>query len=357
MTTNPTRRAALGALGAMTLGLAGWRAIHRRGLVLEDDDGALAHAVTLERAAMATVWKVVLPAGSPRRALAAAERALDEVERLEDLLSEFRPHTEIARVNANAGRAAVRVSEDTLAAVEHSVRYAALCDGAFDPTWAALRSLWDFRDPRARPPAPDAVRARLDRVGWRGVEVDRGAKTLRLARVGMALGLGGIAKGYTLDRMRDLLVNDRVRDFVLYSGGQVRVEGTRQGRPWRVGIQHPRDPARLLGAVSLTSGTVSTGGDYEHYFEHAGRRYHHVIDPKTGFPVEHTVAVTVVAPTGLEGDALDTALFVMPPDRAREMARRMDLAVMRTDPTITSEVTPAMRRRLDATPPTEGNPT
>lgn len=312
---------------------------------------------SLQRPAMGTVWQVTLPPGYAPHAVAAAERALDEVQRLEDVLSEFRAHTEVSRINAAAGDGAVRVSPDTWNVTEASLRYAALSDGAFDPTWAALRPLWDFNAPSPRPPSPDAVRARLPLVDWRAVEMDPGARTIRLRRNGMAMGFGGIAKGYALDRMRVILLDAGVRDFVLYSGGQVLAEGTRAGRAWRVGVQHPRDPDALLGALSVTAGSVSTGGDYEHCFEHGGRRYHHVIDPRTGWPVAHTASVTVVARTAMEADALDTALFVMAPRDAMALARALGVAMVRTDPSLHSEATSAMRAILEARVPVDVEPT
>ena len=170
------------------------------------------------------------------------------------------------------------------------------------------------------------------------------------------MGLGGIAKGYALDRMRVLLVDAGVRDFVLYSGGQVLAEGTREGRAWRVGVQHPRDPGALLGALSITSGSVSTGGDYEHCFTFEGRRFHHVIDPRTGWPVAHTASVTVVSRSAMEADALDTSLFVMPPAAAMAEARARGIAVLRTDPSMRSEATAEMRSMLEARQPVELEP-
>jgi len=320
------------------------RALARR------DDAPLPEGHTAQRPAMGTLWQVVLPPGAPASAVASAERALDEVTRLEDVLSEFRPHTEISRVNAAAGGRPVAVSDDTWFVTERSLRHAALSDGAFDPTWAALRPLWDFKSADPRPPDPDAVRARLALVDWRAVEMDPSARTVRLRRPGMALGFGGIAKGYALDRMRAILRGDGVRDFVLYSGGQVLAEGARAGRLWRVGVQHPRDPDGLLGVLRVTGASVSTGGDYEHFFLHGGRRYHHVLDPRTGWPVEHTSSVTVVAESALDADALDTALFAMAPEPAMALARARGLAVLRTDAAGRLDATPAMRARL-ASPP------
>lgn len=307
----------------------------------------LTRDTTAQRVVMSTIWRVLLPAGTPRSAIATAERALDEVTRLENVLSEWRPGTEISRVNANAGGVAVRVGSDTWTVVERSIYYARLSDGAFDPTWAALRDLWDFRTPAPTPPSDALVRERLPLVNWRNVEMDPRAQTIRLARAGMALGLGGIAKGYALDRAREILVDAGVRSFVLYAGGQVLAQGTHAGRPWRVGIQHPRDATGLLGTVSVTTGSVSTGGDYEHFFEYHGRRYHHILDPATGFPVQHTLAVTVIARTGLDADALDTAFFVLPPARAMALANALGVALLRTNPDLTNEATPAMRAQLE----------
>jgi len=323
---------------------------HRRPVSL----AVLARETTIERAAMSTLWRVVLPRGARAVAVDVAERALDEVARLENVLSEWRPQTELSRVNANSGGAPVRVGADTWAVVERSLQFARMSDGAFDPTWAALRGLWDFRHAGARPPDPAAIRERLPLVNWRGVEMDARAQTIRLARPGMALGLGGIAKGYALDRMRTMLHDAGVRDFMLYAGGQVLVSGTRNGRAWRVGVQHPRDPNALLGTVSVTSGSVSTGGDYEHYFEHGGRRYHHILDPRTGMPVEHTIAVTVVARTGIDADGFDTALFVLPPDRALALAESLGVALIRTGPDLRSELSSPMRAMLELRTPLDG---
>ncbi len=351
MTASPRRSAAFVfaffLLGVAAVAFGRQRCAHPG----ESSTDVLPRDTTVQRVLMSTIWKVVLPAGTRRDATVAAERALDEVSRLEGVLSEWRPGTEISRVNAAAGGAPVPVGPDTWTLVARSLDYARLSDGAFDPTWAALRGLWDFRATDPRPPTPEAVRALLPLVNWRAVEMNAHAHTIRLEKPGMALGLGGIAKGYALDRARVILLDAGVRNFVLYSGGQVLVEGTHGGRSWRVGVQHPRNPRALLGTLSITAGSVSTGGDYEHYFVYEGRRYHHIIDPQTGYPVEHTIAVTVCARTGLEADALDTVLFVMSPPRAMALAQSLGVAMIRTGPDLQSEVSPAMRAMIELRTP------
>lgn len=302
-------------------------------------------ARALDRPAMGTIWQVVLPADAPPHADRVASQALDEVSRLEDVLSEFRPHTEVSRINAAAGVDSVVVSEDTWRVTERALHYARLSDGAFDPTWAALRSVWSFRD-GSSVPSPALVRERASLVDWTAVEMDRTRRAVGLRRRGMAIGFGGIAKGYALDRMRAILLAESVRDFVLYSGGQVLAEGTRDGRPWRVGVQHPRRSEELVATLSVTGRSVSTGGDYEHCFIRDGRRYHHVLDPRTGWPVEHTSSVTVVSDSALDADALDTALFVLSPERARTLATALGAAVLRVDPGMQLELSDPMRSLL-----------
>lgn len=278
-----------------------------------------------ERKAMGTVWKLSVLT-SPDRKLTAEhvlDRALDEVDRLEELLSEWRPTSELSRVNRAAGEAPVKVSEELLTCVEAGLAVARWSDGAYDITWAALHGLWDFSPDSPRvPPNREAIAQKLPLWNYKNVVVDRDARTVFLKKRGMAIGLGGIAKGYALDRVADMLHAEGFHDFLLFGGGQVRVGGQRGDRPWRVGIQHPRNPKSYFGFVEVSGDhSVSTSGDYEHWFVHEGRHYHHILDPKTGFPSDKSASVTVISPTALWADAIDTALFVLGPEEALKRLR------------------------------------
>lgn len=268
----------------------------------------------VERQLMGTVWSVSIPGGDEARARAAGERALDEVARLERILSEWIPESEISRVNAAAGESAVTVGPELLACIQASQDVAQWSDGAYDISWAALRDLWRFgTNGRDVPPSPADVAARMPLWNYQRIRVDTAARTVMLEQRGMQIGLGGVAKGYALDRMHAMLVAEGFQDFMLYAGGQVLVRGLRGDRKWRVGIQHPRQP-RYFAFVEVTNASVATSGDYEHAFEYEGRRYHHILDPHTGFPSERSTSVTVIAPTGLAADAVDTAVFVLGPE-------------------------------------------
>jgi thiamine biosynthesis lipoprotein len=184
--------------------------------------------------------------------------------------------------------------------------------GRFDPTWAALRDLWRF-DAAARVPERGRVASRCALVGFEQVEVERqgdGCRA-RLPRAGMALGLGGIAKGWAVDRAADALRAMGVGDFVVQAGGDLYAGGSDGGHPWRIGIRDPRGEAgAAFGWVLATDRAVSTSGDYEHYFVERGRRWHHLIDPRTCFPAQGTRSVTIVAHSAVEAEILSKAVFI-----------------------------------------------
>jgi len=321
--------------------------------------------VRRSRDLMGTVFEVLAVAPETPATLSAIDAAFDEVARLEEMMSEWRPSSEISRVNDAAGRAPVRVDRELLDVIRESLRIARLSHGKFDITWAALRGLWDFNAADPRPPsrAEAAGRARL--VRWQDVALDEATGTVMLRRAGMAIGLGGIAKGYALDRAAAILEARGLHDFVIYGGGQVLLRGQKGDRPWRVGIQHPRRPGVYFAYFSPGPGSVATSGDYEHAFLHEGVRYHHILDPATGYPSYASVAVTVVAPTALAADAIDTALFILGPEEGQRVARAEGVEALFIDPQMRIITTRGFRRELtlvtpldaeDAAPLPDGGP-
>jgi thiamine biosynthesis lipoprotein len=281
------------------------------------------------------------------KAAPAIDAALDEIERLEHLLSEWRPDSEISKINAAAGEHPVEVSADTLAVIQAGLAISRWSQGAFDLSWAALRGMYLFQPGEERVPALAEVRKRLPLIDYRKVRVDEQARTVMLQRKGMALGTGGIAKGYALDRASAVLKAAGMQNFMIFGGGQIQVSGTRSGRPWRVGVQHPRRQD-YFAFVEATSGSIATAGDYEHAFIKDGKRWHHIIDTKTGLPVEHTAAVTVVADSGLAADAVDTAIFVLGVDRALPILDKAPFKVdaLVLDKDLRLHVSPGMQKRL-----------
>jgi thiamine biosynthesis lipoprotein len=275
------------------------------------------------RPIMSTLYQITVVSDDERTARAAITAALDEVERLGVVLSEWRPDSEVSRINAAAGRAPVRVGRDTMENVRAALRIAEWTEGAYDITWAALREFYLFQPGEEHVPDLEQVRARLPLVNWRDVVVDEAAGTIFLRRAGMAIGLGGIAKGWAVDRASEILQQHGFRDFMIFGGGQVLVHGMRGDRRWRVGIQHPRR-SDYIGFVEATDVSIATSGDYEHAFiAPDGTRWHHIIDLSTGLPATRSMSVTIVAPTGLLADGLDTGCFVMGPERCLAMLERL----------------------------------
>jgi thiamine biosynthesis lipoprotein len=267
------------------------------------------------REMMGTIIAITVVGVSDERAAPGVEAAFAEMQRLEGVLSEWREDSEISRINAAAGKGPVQVSEDTLAVVQAGLDISRWSEGAFDLSWAALRGMYTFQPGDERVPDLEAVKKRLPLIDHRKIRIDHDARTVELLEPGMQIGTGGIAKGYALDRAAEVLEKAGLSRFMLFGGGQVQVLGKRKGRGWRVGIQHPRRP-EYFGFLETEAGSISTSGDYEHAFMRDGKRWHHIIDLKTGLPVEHTSSVTVLDDSGIYADALSTAIFVLGAERA-----------------------------------------
>lgn len=275
--------------------------------------------VRARRSLMSTLYEITLVAEDSPQAQQAMQGALDEVARLERELSEWIPESEVSRVNAQAGKAPVKVGPDLLANIRASLDAAKRTEGAFDPTWAVLRPFYLFQPGQRKTPDLVAVKKVLGLVNYRDLVLDEEKGTLFLKRPGMSIGLGGIAKGWAVDRASQVLVEAGFPNHMVFAGGQVLVRGSRGDRKWRVGIQHPRMQG-YIGFVEVSDASVATAGDYEHSFVgEDGRHWHHILDLKTGLPATRSTSVTLIAQTGLVADALDTGCFVMGPARCIEM--------------------------------------
>ncbi|MBN1834402.1 MAG: FAD:protein FMN transferase [Spirochaetales bacterium] len=220
---------------------------------------------------------------------------------------------------------AARPGPEVAAVLELALEVASASAGAFDPTVLPLTQLWSF-DTGGRLPAPGEVLGALERVDYRRLQVDpSGAVSLP---EGFGLDLGGIAKGAVVDSLARVVAERVGRDFLIDAGGDILLSGLKEGRkPWVIAIRHPRRPGALAGRLSLGAreGTIAvvTSGDYERYFEQDGRRYHHILDPRTGYPAAGPASVTVVAPSCALADALATAAFVLGPQRGLELLEQL----------------------------------
>jgi len=258
-------------------------------------------------------------------AVAAFEKAFDEFDRLDRLMSVWREGSDVLRLNAAAGTSAVPISAEVREVLLAGRQVSEWTDGKFDVTFGALSGLWKFdHDLDGQIPSRGEVAARLPLIDYLALEVDDRAGTASLKRQGMKVHLGGIGKGYAVDRAAAILREAGVSDFMIQSGGDLYLAGRRGPRPWRAGIQDPRGPSGgLFAAMDLTDAAFSTSGDYERFFMRDGRRYHHILDPDTGEPARGCRSVTIVAPRATLADGLSTGVFLLGAEAGMALIERL----------------------------------
>lgn len=276
--------------------------------------------VTAERSLMGTQFRIDVMASDKALAEAAIGAAFDEVNRLEETLSNWSETSQISAVNRAAGAAPVVVSDELMTVLEKALQVSKLTGGAFDITYASCENLWSVRERRV--PTDEQIRSCLPHVDYRRVALDSNTSAVYLADAATRIGIAGLAKGYRVDRAADVLEHSGMVDYVIDGGGDMRLAASTAGRPWEIKVAHPRLD-QPLGTVALSGGAIATSGDYQWYFERDGVRYHHIIDPATGFPARRSTSATVIADTALDADALATGLFVMGPEAGIELAEQL----------------------------------
>ena len=278
--------------------------------------------------AMGTVCQLRLCAHSQVLAEAAAQRAIGEVRRIEAKYSRYRADSIVSRINAAAGTGErIAVDDETAGLLRFADTLHDASAGRFDITSGILRRVWDFK--AARVPSAAEVDALLPDIGW--FQADWDGESLALRRPGMELDFGGFAKEYAADRAAAVLHEAGISGGTVNLGGDVSVVGPHpDGHPWKIGIAHPRRPGEVVASIDLSHGALATSGDYERSFEVDGRRYCHILDPRTGWPVTRWQSVSVVGPACLAAGALTTIAMLMG-DEAHEFLRGQGVAFLTVD--------------------------
>jgi thiamine biosynthesis lipoprotein len=266
-----------------------------------------------EEAIMGTRIAVELAAADPAAAEQAIDAVIAEMHRIDVLMSVYKPDSQVSRVNREAAAGPVKVDPELAALVARALEFSEMSGGAFDITYASVGYLYDYR---ARQHPTDAqIQAALPGINWRHVVVDLPASTIRFTQPGVRIDLGGIAKGYAVDTSIAILRKLGITQATVTAGGDSRIIGDRDGRPWIVGIRHPDDKDRVIARIPLEDAAISTSGDYERFFDEDGVRYHHIIDPKTGKSPHGVRSVTIIAPTSTLAEGLTKSVFIMGPER------------------------------------------
>lgn len=253
--------------------------------------------------------------------------ALELIAALEDQLTVYRETSEVSRLNTIASFRPVAIESGLFELFTRAKQLSAQTGGAFDITAGQLSKTWGFYRRQGCMPGVEEIAAALATVGHESLRLDAGQRTAQFLKMGMEINLGAIGKGYALDRAADLLEQKDMHDCLLHGGNSsVLARGHRQGASggWTVALKHPLKPAERLGEFVLHNQALGTSGSGSQYFHHAGKRYGHIIDPRTGWPAETILSSTVIAPTAAEADALATALYVMDLEQASAFLHQRD---------------------------------
>jgi FAD:protein FMN transferase len=261
------------------------------------------------RIIMGTVVEITVLGGEAGQRAPALDAAFAEMARIEALLSPHLADSDVARLSS--GAAPVQVAAETALVIGTGLEIAAASGGRFDLNLGRLKALWDFEGGMPQVPSEEAIAAALVGIGPTALQLD--GLTVSKSEPQLAVDLGGIAKGFAVDRAIDVLRRHGIEHASINAGGDLRLLGDRQGRPWRIAIQHPRQPEQVLAIIPSAGQAVVTSGDYQRFFLAEGLRYHHLLDPHNGHPAGACQSVTVVAAEAMLADALATAAFVLGP--------------------------------------------
>ncbi len=283
----------------------------------------LAHAewYSDKRAIMGTAVSVELWADDEASAAAAIEAVMQEMVHIDQSMSPYIETSELALINREAARHPVKISAEMFYLLKTALHYSQISEGAFDISFASVGYMYDYRNHIE--PDEAQIQKQLSAIDYRSIKLDAGNSTVHFLKPGMRIDLGGIAKGYAVDKGADVLLARGIRHAIVTAGGDSRIIGDRRGRPWMVGVKDPRIGNKEAVVLPLESTALSTSGDYERYFMDGDRRVHHILNPRTGKSATGIRSVSVLAPRGIDTDALTKPLFILGVERGMRIIDRI----------------------------------
>ncbi|HUO77265.1 MAG TPA: FAD:protein FMN transferase [Thermodesulfovibrionales bacterium] len=300
---------------------------------------------------MDTLVTITIVTDSADRAEKAMDKAFAEIGKLDTLLNFFSEKSELSMVNKNAGLSEVKVSPETMEVVEKAIETSEKTGGAFDVTIGPEISQWNFV--LKIKPQDESIKRRLRLVNYKLIQLDKGRSTVHLKEKGMLMDLGGIAKGYAADKAVDELKKIGITSGLVAVAGEVKAFGRKPGgKGWTVGIRNPRSTEKsdeIMATVQLNDAAISTSGDYQRYFILDGKRFHHILDPETGYPAQGCQSVSVIARDGVYTDAFSTGVFVLGPKKGIELLQSMGFEGLIVDKDGTIYTTPGLKGKIEFT--------
>lgn len=250
--------------------------------------------------------------------------AVQEVKRIENEISDWIPTTPISEVSRNAGIKPVKVPVEVFELVERAIKVSEITSGAFDISYASMDKIWKFDGSMKEMPTPEAIKKSVEKIGYKNIILDKNEHTIFLKKEGMKLGLGGIGQGYIADKINILLLSKGCNSGLVNISGDIFAWGTQpNGKPWTVGIVNPMNKNKVFATFPLENSAVETSGSYEKYVVFDGKRYSHIIDPRTGYPAMGVVSVSVFAKKTEIADALATGIFVLGVDVGLDLVNQL----------------------------------
>ena len=257
----------------------------------------------------------------PGKGNEAMDAVMAEMRRIDNLMSHYKPESQLSQINQRGNTEAVQVDKELFDLIKLSTYYSQITEGAFDITYASVGYMYDY--PNHIHPSEAQIRSALPAINWHNLLLDEAHHTVRFEHPGMKIDLGGIGKGYAVDRCIDILKARGFAHALVTAGGDSRFLGDHMGRPWLAAIRHPDNPQLVVTRIPLSDSAVSTSGDYERYFDEDGVRYHHIIDPHTGHSASKVRSATIIAPTATQTDGMSKTAFVLGAEKALEIINRM----------------------------------
>ncbi len=264
---------------------------------------------------MGSDFEITVVAKNSTQANQYIDLAVKEITRIEKLISSWDQNSQTSQINRNAGIQPVKVDQELFDLVNRSISISNLTDGAFDISYASMDNIWKFDGSMMNFPSEEAIKTSVAKVGYQNIVLDKKNTTVFLKVPGMKIGFGAIGKGYAADKAKALLIQKNVNAGIINASGDMNAWGKQpNGEAWKVAITNPMNKSKAFGLLPIHEGAVVTSGNYEKYVSFNGKRYSHIIDPRTGYPSSGIVSVTIFAPKAELADALATSIFVMGKD-------------------------------------------
>lgn len=279
-------------------------------------------SITRQELLMGGLFEITLVAKDTLTALKNIDTVIAEISRIEYLISDWKPTTQVSLINKNAGIKPVKVDREVIELAERAIKISEITKGAFDISFAAMDKIWKFDGSMTEMPLKKQVKKAKENVGYKNIIINKDSSTIFLKKKGMKIGFGALGEGYAGDRCRYIMLQKGITAGLINATGDIQAWGKRtDGKPWRIGINDPFNNGELIAALPI-EGAITTSGSYEKYAIFNGKRYSHIINPATGYPAKGLISVTVLGPQAELANALSTSIMVLGRKKGTTLLRK-----------------------------------